>query len=718
MSTLFNEPPEQIYQSLLTQYNNPLDYASSVALPNTQEPGYSSIYRNVFDPSKLVTCPHPELDTLYKIFEFSVIVYGDKPFLGHRIKNPDGTFGEYTFETYKQVYERRNNLGSGIYYVLENSPYRTSSEAHAKLKYDPTNDNPFILALFSHNRPEWALCDVTTSAYGFINTALYSTLGPDTSRYILSVTDCPIVVATKDKIEGLINLKKKNPKDLVNLIVLVSLDELTVEDDKLRSLGRENNIVVYALKEVERLGAANPLAPIAPTPDTVFTISFTSGTSGAAPKGVVLTNRILACGIASHCSLVGFGPDRVEYSFLPLAHIYERMVLQFGIIAGVKIGYPQGPSPTTLFEDIKVLQPTMLCLVPRVFTKIEAAIKAQTVENESDPELRAKFIEIINKKVELQQQQDFTNPSLPEGDKLLQQLRETLGMGKLQFMNTGSAPLSEESYRFIQAVMNMPNGFRCGYGLTESAAGLAISPPYANEFSCGPISQTTEFRLKDLVDMGYTSKDKEGVRGELLLRGPQIFSYYYKNPEETAKAIDKDGWFHTGDVASLTEAHGNRFQIIDRAKNFFKLSQGEYVSPEKIENVYMAQFPFISQLFVHGDSLESYLVGVVGIDKALVDPYLKKRFNVELDTPAEIFKFFENPRNRKTLLQDMNKAVGSELQGFEKLHNVFVDFEPLTLERGVITPTVKIRRANCVNFFKQHIQSMYGEGSLLKNSNL
>lgn len=718
MSALFKESPQQISQSLKAKFSDPYQFATSVPLSDTKEPGYSHIYRNSYDPTTLATCPHPELDTLHKIFEFSNTIYSDSPFLGHRVKNPDGTFGEYKFQTYRQIYKRRNDFGSGIYYVLESNPYKTSSEAHSKLKYDPTNKDPFILAVFSHNRPEWALCDLTTNSFGIINTALYSTLGPDTSRYILGVTDCPIVVTTKDKVKGIISLKNSNQKELASLITIVSMDEFTEEDKELRSFGHENNITVYDIKEVENFGEKNPLKPIEPTPDTIFTISFTSGTTGAAPKGVVLTNRILVSGITTHCTILSFGPERVHYSFLPLAHIYERMLLQFGILAGVKIGYPQGPLPTTLFDDVKYLQPTFLCLVPRVFTKIEAAIKAQTVENDANPKIKTLFQNIVDKKLKLQQQEDFTNPSFPEGDKVLLQLREKLGFGKIAFMNTGSAPLSEETYRFLQAILNLPDGFRSGYGLTESASGVCISPAYANEFSCGPISVTTEFKLRDIEEMGYTSLDKDGPRGELLLRGPQIFPYYYKNPEETAKVIDKDGWFYTGDVAVVSPQHGNRLQIIDRVKNFFKLSQGEYVSPEKIENVYLSQFPYISQLFAHGDSTESYLVGVVGIDKALIDPYLKKRFNVSIEKQADIVKYFENPKNRRALLHDMNEAIEGQLQGFEKLHNVFVDFEPLTLEREVITPTIKIRRPVAVKFFKEQIKNMYREGSLIKGSNL
>ena len=130
----------------------------------------------------------------------------------------------------------------------------------------------------------------------------------------------------------------------------------------------------------------------------------------------------------------------------------------------------------------------------------------------------------------------------------------------------------------MKAALNV--GIMQGYGLSESFAGCMASSKFEPEAAtCGATSITTEVKLKDLVEMGYTSKDEGGPRGELLLRGPQIFREYYKNPEETAKAIDEDGWFHTGDVAKINSK--GRISIIDRAKNFFKLAQGEYVTPEK-----------------------------------------------------------------------------------------------------------------------------------------
>ena len=159
-------------------------------------------------------------------------------------------------------------------------------------------------------------------------------------------------------------------------------------------------------------------------------------------------------------------------------------------------------------------------------------------------------------------------------------------------------------------------------------------------------------------------------------------------------------------------------KIIDRVKNFFKLAQGEYVSPEKIEGLYLSQFPYIAQLFVHGDSLQTFLVGVVGLDPTTIGTYIKKRFKDEIVNQADIIEFFKSPRNRKVLLDDMNKSIGKHLQGFEKLHNIDISFEPLTVERNVITPTMKIRRPIAANYFKQEIENMYNEGSLIRNNNL
>lgn len=154
-------------------------------------------------------------------------------------------------------------------------------------------------------------------------------------------------------------------------------------------------------------------------------------------------------GVWNHCSRcwIWVGSWTYPLQFLPLAHIYERVFLQYGLISGMKIGYPQGPLPTTLFEDIKVLEPTFLCLVPRVYTKLEAAIKAQTVDSDK-PLMKYLFTKAINNKLELQQQEDHVNPSNLAYDWLLNLLRKKIGMKNVELLVTGSAPLAEETYFF------------------------------------------------------------------------------------------------------------------------------------------------------------------------------------------------------------------------------------------------------------------------------
>ena len=158
--------------------------------------------------------------------------------------------------------------------------------------------------------------------------------------------------------------------------------------------------------------------------------------------------------------------------------------------------------------------------------------------------------------------------------------------------------------------------------------------------------------------------------------------------------------------------------VIDRVKNFFKLAQGEFVTPEKIELAYLATCPQIQQIFVHGNSLESYLVGIVGLDPTSIGGYLKARFHDEITDRNDILRFLNDSRNKKTFLLDLNAAVKDQLQGFERLHNVEIYFEPLTVEREVVTPTQKIRRPLCTKFFQKNLDRMYQEGSILRNEKL
>ncbi|ODQ79765.1 hypothetical protein BABINDRAFT_171393 [Babjeviella inositovora NRRL Y-12698] len=701
-------PNTKYIQKVLSSLPLPVaESGTAYQLPNSQEPGYSAVYRNSYvKDTPLYETVHPALNTVYASFENAAKIFADNPCLGRRIfRDKTQSFDDfYSWYTYAEVQKRKRNLGAGILSVVRNSEFRTT--AH--------KEDGFVVSIFSFNKVEWSLTDLACSAYSLANTALYDTLGPKTSQYILDLTESPIVVCSKDKIANLLELKKSF--GLKFLISIVSMDELyTAEDQVYYKQAKAAGVSLYDIHQVEKIGAESGISEKPPTPDTTYTISFTSGTTGN-PKGVVLSHRTAICGATfglAHVD-VPFGKAR-ELIFLPLAHIYERLLIICGFTIGCAAGFPHSPSPLTLLEDIKVLQPTSLAAVPRVFTKIEAALKDQTILADGFKGTLTRHI--VGKRLGWMKNGFHGNHFLY--DRLLtNKLKGATGLDSAQMFVTGSAPISVETMSFLKAALNV--GFVQGYGLTESFAGICISGAYeADVGTCGPIGVTCEMRLREVPEMGYTAKDEGGPRGELLLRGPQIFAEYFKNPEETAKSFDKDGWFLTGDVAKL-DAKG-RITIIDRVKNFFKLAQGEYVTPERIENKYLSACTLLNQLYVHGDSLETYLVAVVGFDPVNTSKFLKANFQVDiLETDlAALQAALQDKKIRTKFLQTMNESVkDAGLVGFEKIHNIFCAVEPLSVEKELITPTMKIKRPNARKYFAKEFKALYKEASLVRDSKL
>ncbi|RCK55770.1 Long-chain-fatty-acid--CoA ligase 2 [Candida viswanathii] len=656
--------------------------------------GFSEFYRNAATPNGIKLSLIKGLDTYHHIFESSAERYADDPCLAFHEYDYENSqhLERYATISYKEVRQRKDDFAAANYKL-----------------YDSDNMS-FIVTFYAANRVEWVLSDLACSSNSITSTALYDTLGPDTSKYILETTESPVIISSKDHIRDLIDLKKANPKELAALILIISMDPLKKSDQNLVHLAEANNIKLYDFSQVERTGAIFPHQTNAPNSETVFTITFTSGTTGANPKGVVLPQRCAASGMLAYSVMMPHHRGTREFAFLPLAHIFERQMVASMFMFGGSSAMPRlGGTPLTLVEDLKLWKPTFMANVPRVFTKIEAGIKASTIDSTSSL-TRSLYERAIEAKRVKQNKNDDSGDHFIYDKLLIQRLRSAIGYDCLEFCVTGSAPIAPETIKFLKASLGI--GFGQGYGSSESFAGMLFALPFKNSSvgTCGVISPTMEARLRELPDMGYMLNDKNGPRGELQLRGSQLFTRYYKNPEETAKSIDEDGWFSTGDVAEIgTDGY---FRIIDRVKNFYKLSQGEYVSPEKIESLYLSLNSSILQLFIHGDSTKSFLVGVVGLQPDVASKY------VDLSSGPNVVQVLNQPEFRKQLLLDLNLKVNGKLQGFEKLHNIFIDIEPLTLERNVVTPTMKLKRHFAAKFFKPQIEAMYAEGSIVKDYKL
>jgi long-chain acyl-CoA synthetase len=677
----------------------------AVPLPGTQQPGYSPIYRMSAYKDQLLSTYHPKVTTMYESFELIAKERPDQPSLGDREYDyVNKKWGPYKYMTYSQVRETKNDFAAGLVSVVDKHSGLSPSTQYVPATYAPNCSN-------------WIITDLACISQGLPSVCLYDTLGAESSEYILNLVESPVVVASLNNIPKIFQLKPKLPH--LKVVICISDIEqggpgtpgVATKKDILANWANDIGLALYEFSEVISIGKQRPLAPRPPKPDDIYAFNFTSGTTGN-PKGAILNHSAVVSSLIFTKTNFAQVPDIHMFSLLPLAHIYERLSVLTGISSGYKLSFPHG-ALTEIFEDIMECKPTHIDMVPRIISRITSALRASTIEA---PGL-AGAISRRAYAAKLAKLRATGDPSHPLWDRLWsKKIRAKLGFENLYTMTSGSAPLAKEDIEFLRCALS--SGLRQGYGLTESLSGICANQMYDPvSGGCGAIGPTVEARLRDVPELNYSSSDSPNPRGELQLRGPQMFSGYYKEDKKTQEAIDKDGWFCTGDIGMFDKE--GRLYIIGRVKNFFKLAQGEYIAPEKIEGIYTTACTMLSQIFVHGDSYQTYLVGVVGLDPVMYSAFVSKVLGQRYaaDDLAKLQTTFDHPKVRLAVVKYMNKIVPKKsLQGFEKIKNLRLFFEPLKIENNTITPTLKVRRAQCEEFFQAEIKEMYEEGPLEQSS--
>ncbi|KAI8056634.1 hypothetical protein BDF22DRAFT_667233 [Syncephalis plumigaleata] len=659
----------------------------AIGLPNTKRDGHSAIYRNATNLGPLTKTDETGFSTCYDNILISAKRYPNQRSLGYRPYDAQKReHGNYVWETYAKTAERVEAVGSGLErFYTELGVYNT-----------PTTlpNNQYTLGFYSVNRPEWVIGEVGGHRQRLVTVALYDTLGPETIDFILNHAEVPVLLLSADKILNILQMREKLPL-LKGLISMDSLDTfaemappstldgvpfpgtMPVPGHVLRAWAAEKGIKLIDFAELEAMGRDSPMAPRTPASEDIATFCYTSGTTGN-PKGAILTHLNIISAVAGVQKSLDPQSDDIHISYLPLAHVYERVSLASVLHLGVAVGFSRGDT-ALLMDDIAILQPTIFITVPRLLNRVYDKLTAATINADGLVGVMAR--RAVASKLDL------------------------MG-GRVRVILTGSAPIGSEVLQFLRIA------FCCrvheGYGQTECAAAGTVTLP--NEYKPGHVGVpifTCEIKLVDIPEMNYLSTDKPLPRGEICLRGHNVFIGYLKDPEKTRETLDEDGWLHTGDVGQIN-ANGS-ISIIDRKKNIFKLAQGEYVAPEKIENIY-GTHPAVAQVFVHGDSLQSQLVTIIVPDPETFPQWIKDTLGKSINAKDIALICQEDKGLRKKLLDELARlGRKAGLHGFEQAKNIRFSLEPFSIENNLLTPTLKLKRMESREFFRSVIDEMYKE---------
>ncbi|XP_011079524.1 long chain acyl-CoA synthetase 1 [Sesamum indicum] len=636
------------------------------------KPSVGPVYRNLLAGNAYPPVD-PNLSTAWEIFRASAEKHSGNRMLGWR-ELVNGKWGPYVWKSYKEVYEETLHAGSAL--------RAHGSEPGARV------------GIYSSNCPQWIVAMEACNAHSLICVPLYDTLGTGAVDYILDHAEIDVVFVQDKKVKELLNPECTHARRLKLIVCFTSLTE--EQQGKAASIG----IKTCSWTEFLNMGRENPVEISPPEPSSICTIMYTSGTSGA-PKGVILTHENISTNIRGVDLFMDQFEDKmtvddVYISFLPLAHILDRMIEEYFFHKGASVGYYHGDI-NEIRDDLMELKPTFLAGVPRVFERVhEGVLKALEELNWR----RRKIFHMLYKyKLYWMNRGYKQKDASPLADLLaFGKVKNRLG-GRIRLIVSGGAPLSSEVEEFLRVTS-------CafvvqGYGLTESCGLSTIGFP--DEMcmigTVGASFVYNEICLEEVPEMGYDPL-ADPPRGEICLRGKTTFAGYYKNPELTQEAI-KDGWFHTGDIGEMLP--NGVVKIIDRKKNLIKLSQGEYVALEYLEKVYGIT-PIVEDIWVYGDSFKSMLVSVVVPNEENTKKWAQQ--NGQKGSFMDLCSL--DQLKDHILLELKSTAERNKLKGFEHIKGVIVEPKLFELsEKELVTATLKKRRDRLLKNYKVEIDALY-----------
>ncbi|MGB9720171.1 MAG: AMP-dependent synthetase/ligase [bacterium] len=534
------------------------------------------------------------------------------------------------------------------------------------------------VAILSYNRPEWAITDLAALAIGCIVVPIYHIPGhylpAEYVLYILNDAGAKILFIENEKSYRRIEPILKDAKYLTHIVFFDNPEKLEAKYALLTNL----------MKKTSVLTQYEP-----PNGEDIATIVYTSGTTGE-PKGVMLTHNNILSNVYCAADRFHFTSNDAVISYLPLAHMFERTCNYYTVlINGGRIGYAQDFK--TVAEDAEEIKPTLLLATPRV---IEIAFNTAVQKVEGSSPLKKGMVLSAVKNLNEYANLRYKKKPIPMWlklkcsiyNKLVASKFRALGGGKIRAIIVGGAPLNRQIAKILYIF-----GFNIveGYGLTETSPCVACCTVEDNRLG-------TVGKPFDKVEI------KIGENNEILVRGPNVMKGYLNKPEETAKAIDKDGWFHTGDEGKFDE-QGN-LVITGRIKEIIVTSGGKKIAPVPIEAKLTAR-NYIEQAVLCGDK-RNYITALIVPDRQAVEKYAEKR-NIQYSDYPALLKIAEI----KELLKSEVAEINETLAQFEKIRAFLLLPETFTVENGLLTATLKLRRNKIAEKYAAFIDMMYKKES-------
>jgi long-chain acyl-CoA synthetase len=535
------------------------------------------------------------------------------------------------------------------------------------------------VAILSRNRAEWHVADVAGMSAGARTVPIYLTNSPSQVAFVAGHSEARVIFAENE--EQLVKVEKHRDElpALDHVVVFEgpsSADGFVLAWDELRARGR-----AFAADHP----AAYRTRWSSVRPEDVATIVYTSGTTGS-PKGVVLTHANIVWTADSLLQVISDDENGRRLSYLPLAHIAERVTSHFAqIVLGCQTWFAD--SLDTLLADLQDCRPNVFFGVPRVWEKFHAGIMARLAEQPEETRQMAEgLMEIAKAVVEIRQSGEDIAEGMGESLEMAEQMmfkpvRERLGLGECTHAISGAAPINPDILTFFHAI-NLP--IAEVYGQTEDCGPTSLNPPGRIKIgTVGPPIPGVEVRVAD--------------DGEILVRGDNVFQGYFKDPEATAEAL-ADGWLHSGDVGHLDD--DGYLVITDRKKDLIITAQGKNVAPQELENR-LKYHPLVSQAVVVGDR-RRYLAALITLD-----PEAGAAFAVERGIePSDLATLSEHPEVLEAVGAAVD-AVNAEFSQAEQIRRWKILPREFLQEEEEITPTLKVRRRAITQKFADDIESLY-----------